>query len=40
MDAYINALPDWQRAICHEVRELIHEADEEITETIKRTVQP
>jgi hypothetical protein len=40
VDAYIDALPEWQRAICHEVRELVHSADAEVTETIKRTVQP
>jgi hypothetical protein len=40
VDAYIDALPDWQQAICHEVRELLHEADPELEETIKRTVQP
>ena len=40
VDAYINALPDWQQAICREVRELVHAADPEVTETIKRTVQP
>src|SRR4051795_12964845 len=40
VDAYIDALPDWQQAICREVRELLHEADPEMVETIKRTVQP
>jgi hypothetical protein len=40
VDAYINALPDWQRSICQEVRDLIHGTDPEVTETIKRTVQP
>jgi hypothetical protein len=40
VDAYIDALPDWQQAICHEVRDLLHEADPELVETIKRTVQP
>ena len=40
VDAYIDALPDWQQAICHEVRDLVHEADPEVEETIKRTVQP
>ena len=40
VDAYIDALPDWQQAICRRVRELIHEADPGIEETIKRTVQP
>ena len=40
VDSYIDALPPWQQAICHEVRELVHEADPEVEETIKRTVQP
>lgn len=40
VDTYIDALPGWQQAICHEVRDLIHAADPEIVETIKRTVQP
>ena len=40
VDAYIDALPDWQQAICHEVRDLVHAADPEVTETIKRTTQP
>ena len=40
VDAYIDALPPWQQAICHEVRDLVHEADPEVEETIKRTVQP
>ena len=40
VDAYIDALPDWQRAICLEVRELVHAADPEVVETIKRTRQP
>jgi hypothetical protein len=40
VDAYIDALPDWQQRICQEVRDLVHEADPELEETIKRTVQP
>lgn len=40
VDAYIDALPDWQQAICHEVRDLIHAADPEVIETIKRTNRP
>jgi hypothetical protein len=40
VDAYIDALPEWQRAICREVRALVHAADPEVTETIKRTSQP
>ena len=40
VDAYIDALPEWQQAICREVRELVHAVDPEVEETIKRTVQP
>ncbi len=40
VDAWIEALPDWQQAICREVRELVHAADPDVTETIKRTRQP
>src|SRR5499433_4597277 len=40
VDAYIDALPDWQQAICREVRDLVHAADREVTETIKRSRQP
>ncbi len=40
VDAYIDALPQWQQEICREVRALVHTADPEITETIKRTRQP
>ena len=40
VDAYIDALPAWQQAICREVREIAHEADPAVIETIKRTVQP
>ena len=40
VDAYIDALPEWQQAICREVRELLHAADPDVVETIKRTVQP
>ena len=40
VDAYIDALPDWQQAICRRVRDLVHAADPEVDETIKRTVQP
>lgn len=38
--AYIDALPDWQQEICREVRALVHKADPEVVETIKRRVQP
>ena len=40
VDAYIDTLPDWQQAVCRQVRELVHSADPEVEETIKRTVQP
>ena len=40
VDAYIDALPGWQQAICRQVRELVHAADPEVSETIKRTRQP
>jgi len=40
VDAYIDALPDWQQRICSEVRELVHAADPDVEETIKRRVQP
>lgn len=40
VDAYIDALPAWQQAICREVRDLVHAADPEVIETIKRTRQP
>jgi hypothetical protein len=40
VDAYIEALPDWQQAICRQVRELVHAADPQVSETIKRSRQP
>ncbi|MFF4416596.1 DUF1801 domain-containing protein [Streptosporangium sp. NPDC001559] len=40
MDDYIEALPQWQQDICRQVRDLIHAADPEVTETVKRTVRP
>jgi hypothetical protein len=40
VDDYIDALPGWQQAICHEVRDLVHGADPEVVETIKRTTRP
>ena len=40
VDDYIDPLSDWQQAMCRELRDLIHAADPEISETIKRTVQP
>jgi len=40
VDAYIDALPPWQQTVCRQVRELVHAADTEVVETIKRTTQP
>jgi hypothetical protein len=40
VDAYIDALPLWQQEICRQVRDLVHAADPEVAETIKRRVQP
>jgi hypothetical protein len=40
VDAYIEALPDWQQTVCQQVRDLVHAADPEVAETIKRRVQP
>ena len=40
VDAYIDSLPGWQQAICREVRDLVHAADPEVTETIKYTDRP
>lgn len=38
--AYIEALPDWQQRICRRVRDLVHDADPAVIETIKRGTQP
>ena len=40
IDAYIAGLPAWQQAVCEKVRELVHAADPDVTETIKRTSRP
>ena len=40
VDAYIDQLAPWQQAICREVRDLVHAADDEVVETIKRTDRP
>jgi hypothetical protein len=40
VDEYIDALPEWQQQICRQVREIAHEADPDVTETVKRRVQP
>ena len=40
VDAYIESLPGWQQDVCREVRGLVHAADPEVEETIKRTRLP
>jgi hypothetical protein len=40
VDAYIDSLPEWQQAICRKVRALVHAADRDVEETIKRTKYP
>ena len=40
VDAYLDGLPTWQREICSQVRDVVHAADLDVEETIKRRVQP
>ena len=40
VDAYIASLPDWQQSICYAVRALVHRADPEVQETVKRADRP
>jgi hypothetical protein len=40
IDSYIQTLPAWQQEVCRQVRELVHAADPEVSETIKRTDRP
>ena len=40
VDDYLDGLPGWQRDTLGQVRDLVHSADPEVQETIKRTVQP
>ena len=40
VDAYLADLPAWQRRLCEDLRDVIHAAIPDVTETIKRTVQP
>jgi hypothetical protein len=40
VDEYLDALPGWQRELCQRLRDLIHAADSELTETVKRKVRP
>jgi hypothetical protein len=40
VDDYIGGLPGWQQAICQQVRDLVHAADPEVSETIKFRDRP
>jgi hypothetical protein len=40
VDAYLDGLATWQREMCSQVRDLVHAADPDVEETIKRRVQP
>ena len=40
VDEYIDALPGWQQEICRRVRDVVHAADPDVQETVKRRVQP
>ena len=40
VDAYLEALPAWQQEVFSQVRDLVHHADADVEETIKRSVQP
>ncbi len=40
VDDYLATLPDWQAALARRVRDLVHRADAEVQETIKRTRLP
>jgi hypothetical protein len=40
VDAYIDRLPEWQQAICREVRDIVHAVDPDVVETIKFRDRP
>jgi len=40
IDHYIASLTPWQQTICRRIRALVHEADSDVAETIKRTDRP
>ena len=40
VDDYIRSLPSWQQRVCGQVRDLVHAADADVSETIKRTKLP
>ncbi|MBT8249104.1 MAG: DUF1801 domain-containing protein [Acidimicrobiia bacterium] len=40
VDEYLDALPQWQKSLCRDLRDLIHDVDGDMAETVKRRVQP
>ena len=40
VDEYIGGLPAWQQSVCQQVRQLVHAADPDVEETVKRSVRP
>ncbi len=40
VDHYIKSLPSWQQEVCWQARDLVHAADPEVSETIKRSKLP
>ena len=40
VDDYIKSLLTWQQTVCRQVRDLVHAADNDVNETIKRTRLP
>jgi len=40
VDDYIKSLPGWQQKVRQQVRNLVHAADSDVSETIKRTKLP
>ncbi len=40
VDDYLEPLPGWQRETLERVRDVLHRTDPDMTETIKRSVQP
>ena len=40
VDAYIEALPAWQRDLCQRLRDIVHASDPDVREVVKRRVRP
>jgi len=40
VDRFLGPLPGWQKELCEQIRKLIHEAEPDIEETIKRGDRP